>query len=97
MIPPLPMYDRTQLAAVFLRLTVLFQLRATESTILELDYKDEDTIKKAAAALHQKGITLDVLVHCGGTTGSIPYRHAGVTADEVQPRHHGWAQGMGCS
>jgi len=33
---------------------------------VQIDYKDEATIKKAAAELGSKDVSLDVLVNCGG-------------------------------
>jgi short-subunit dehydrogenase len=42
------------------------QLKATDSDIIQIDYKDESTIKSAAADLLAKNVCLDVLVNVGG-------------------------------
>ena len=34
--------------------------------MIEMDYKDENTIKEAAAELSERDIVLDTLVNCGG-------------------------------
>ncbi|KAH6634696.1 hypothetical protein B0J18DRAFT_453394 [Chaetomium sp. MPI-SDFR-AT-0129] len=41
-------------------------LAATESDIICIDYKDEETIKSAAGELSRKQVRLDVLINCGG-------------------------------
>jgi len=40
------------------------QLVATDSRIVEIDYKNEDTIKQAAKEL--EGIKIDLLINCAG-------------------------------
>jgi hypothetical protein len=40
---------------------------------VQIDYKDEETIKKAAAELGSKGVSLDVLVNCGGGLFNISW------------------------
>lgn len=60
------------------------QLRGTNSDIIHLDYKDEDTIKLAAADLKAKNISLDVLVNCGGKLDRISLLYALFL---TQPRH----------
>jgi len=44
------------------------QLRETGSEIVEIDYNDEGTIKAEAADLQEKGVSLDALINCGGTS-----------------------------
>ncbi|KAK0721316.1 hypothetical protein B0T21DRAFT_414511 [Apiosordaria backusii] len=41
-------------------------LRATNSDIVQIDYKNETTIKSAADELAEKEVKLDVLINCGG-------------------------------
>ncbi|KAK1834721.1 NAD(P)-binding protein [Podospora conica] len=41
-------------------------LRATNSDIVQIDYKDETTIKSTANELAEKNVILDVLINCGG-------------------------------
>ncbi len=53
----------------------MLQLKATDSRIIQIDYKDEDTIKSAAADLVTKNVSLNVLVHCGGGFRSFPATH----------------------
>ncbi|KAH8903089.1 short chain dehydrogenase [Coniochaeta sp. PMI_546] len=41
-------------------------LKATNADIIQIDYENGTTIKSAADELAAKGVTLDVLVNCGG-------------------------------
>lgn len=55
-----------------------YQLATTGSRVVEIDYKDEDTIKNAAKQL--EGVKLDVLINCAGT--SI-FTYIATTTDDV--------------